>query len=196
MVSSSLKDSLKTPIFRESLSIEGSNLLLYGLGSKYSLLEKMSDFLFEKSFNVMTVNGFLPTCSVQEIVTNILGVIPGKRPKGVIGLQAQVCRSCSCPDRVLNSLDWILCHDLRAYLIDVTLSKPSQLEFINAYFSKGTSEHLFVLVNCIDAAPLTTLKSLQALETLASAPMLHFIGTVNHINAPLLWDLNRARAMR
>lgn len=71
-----------------------------------------------------------------------------------------------------------------------------QLEFIVKSFSGNTSEHLFVLVNCIDAAPLTTGRSLQGLEALAGAPKLHFIGTVNHINAPLLWDLNRARAMR
>ncbi|XP_003741750.1 origin recognition complex subunit 2 [Galendromus occidentalis] len=145
--------------FWESLCIEGSNLLLYGLGSKYHLLEKLSDFLYDRNFMTMTVNGFLPTCSIQEIVTNILAAISGSRPKGLIGLQAQ-------------------------------------LDFINSHFRKTNSEHLFVLVNCIDAAPLISAKSLQALETLASAPMLHFIGTVNHINAPLLWDLNRARAMR
>lgn len=141
------------------LAREGSNLLLYGLGSKVKVLSNFVDYLEKENYTTMVVHGFLPTCGLQEIVTNILEYVIEERPKGIVGLQAQV-------------------------------------DFICAYFARSDALHLFLLVNSIDSPALTNPRLLQVFETLACAPRIHFVGSVNHINAPLLYDLNRASAMR
>ncbi|OQR74846.1 origin recognition complex subunit 2-like, partial [Tropilaelaps mercedesae] len=140
------------------LMLERSNLLLYGLGSKTNIMSKLADFLVEEGYITMVINGYLPTCGLQEIVNSILECVIEDRPKGVFGLQAQV-------------------------------------DFICKYFTRKESLHFFLLVNSIDAPALTNPKILQIFEKLASVSQIHFVGTVNHINAPLLYDLNRASAM-
>lgn len=70
------------------------------------------------------------------------------------------------------------------------------MDFICSYFSREQSPHLFILINSIDASALTSPRVIQMFESLSSAPQIHIVATVNHINAPLLYDLNRASTMR
>ena len=56
------------------------------------------------------------------------------------------------------------------------------------YIRNTKSNEIFLILNNIDGANLRNDKSQQTLAELASIDHVHLIATIDHINAPLLWD--------
>ncbi|KAJ3300625.1 Origin recognition complex subunit 2 [Borealophlyctis nickersoniae] len=69
-------------------------------------------------------------------------------------------------------------------------SIQDQVALISAYFSEPEREvsDLFLLIHNIDGASLRSDKTQTALASLASSANIHVIASVDHINAPMLWD--------
>ncbi|NXX41511.1 ORC2 protein, partial [Tricholaema leucomelas] len=67
-------------------------------------------------------------------------------------------------------------------------SPPDQLEFIIKRFKEDSSLELYILIHNLDGQMLRGEKSQQILAQLSSLPNIYFIASVDHINAPLMWD--------
>uniref|UniRef100_A0A663LYE9 Origin recognition complex subunit 2 n=1 Tax=Athene cunicularia TaxID=194338 RepID=A0A663LYE9_ATHCN len=67
-------------------------------------------------------------------------------------------------------------------------SPPDQLEFIIKKFKEDSSLELYVLIHNLDSQMLRGERSQQILAQLSSLPSIYLIASIDHINAPLLWD--------
>ncbi|KAJ3119789.1 Origin recognition complex subunit 2 [Nowakowskiella sp. JEL0407] len=75
-------------------------------------------------------------------------------------------------------------------LPDVPASPPELLAAIEYYFEDDNREleKLYVVIHNIDGTNLRNEKSQSYLSQLASISNIHLIASIDHINAPLLWD--------
>ncbi|XP_067994354.1 origin recognition complex subunit 2 isoform X2 [Melanerpes formicivorus] len=67
-------------------------------------------------------------------------------------------------------------------------SPPDQLEFITKRFKEDSSLELYILIHNLDGQMLRGEKCQQILAQLSSLPSIYFIASIDHINAPLMWD--------
>ncbi|XP_074685595.1 origin recognition complex subunit 2 isoform X4 [Strix aluco] len=86
-------------------------------------------------------------------------------------------------NQILNSItEDVLNH------IGTFRSPPDQLEFIIKRFKEDSSLELYVLIHNLDSQMLRGERSQQILAQLSSVPSIYLIASIDHINAPLLWD--------
>ncbi|XP_010005690.1 PREDICTED: origin recognition complex subunit 2 [Chaetura pelagica] len=84
---------------------------------------------------------------------------------------------------ILNSItEEILDH------IGTFRSHLDQLEFITKRFKEDSSVELYVLIHNLDSQMLRGERSQQILAQLSSLPTVYLIASIDHINAPLMWD--------
>ncbi|XP_065606433.1 origin recognition complex subunit 2-like isoform X3 [Cyrtonyx montezumae] len=84
---------------------------------------------------------------------------------------------------VLNSItEEVLDH------IGTFRSPFDQLEFIMKRFKEDSSLELYVLIHNLDSQMLRGERSQQILAQLSSLPSIYLIASIDHINAPLMWD--------
>ncbi|OXB76893.1 UNVERIFIED_CONTAM: hypothetical protein H355_002586 [Colinus virginianus] len=84
---------------------------------------------------------------------------------------------------VLNSItEEVLDH------IGTFRSPLDQLEFIMKRFKEDSSLELYVLIHNLDSQMLRGERSQQILAQLSSLPSIYLIASIDHINAPLMWD--------
>uniref|UniRef100_A0A8C5X9D5 Origin recognition complex subunit 2 n=1 Tax=Malurus cyaneus samueli TaxID=2593467 RepID=A0A8C5X9D5_9PASS len=67
-------------------------------------------------------------------------------------------------------------------------SPRDQLEFIIKRFKEDSSLELYVLIHNLDSQMLRGERSQQILAQLSSLPSIYLIASIDHINAPLMWD--------
>uniref|UniRef100_A0A8B9NUS4 Origin recognition complex subunit 2 n=1 Tax=Apteryx owenii TaxID=8824 RepID=A0A8B9NUS4_APTOW len=67
-------------------------------------------------------------------------------------------------------------------------SPLDQLEFIMKRFKEDPSLELYVLIHNLDSQMLRGERSQQILAQLSSLPSIYLIASIDHINAPLMWD--------
>ncbi|NXC77880.1 ORC2 protein, partial [Anhinga anhinga] len=67
-------------------------------------------------------------------------------------------------------------------------SPLDQLEFIIKRFKEDSSLELYVLIHNVDSQMLRGERSQQILAQLSSLPSIYLIASIDHINAPLMWD--------
>ncbi|NXC20947.1 ORC2 protein, partial [Corythaeola cristata] len=67
-------------------------------------------------------------------------------------------------------------------------SPLDQLEFISKKFKEDSSLQLYVLIHNLDSQMLRGERSQQILAQLSSLPTIYLIASIDHINAPLMWD--------
>ncbi|XP_047135877.1 origin recognition complex subunit 2 isoform X2 [Hydra vulgaris] len=60
--------------------------------------------------------------------------------------------------------------------------------FVKKHFDSDKSNKLFVIIHNIDGAMLRSTNVQAALSHIASAKNVHLIASIDHINAPLIWD--------
>ncbi|XP_077562995.1 origin recognition complex subunit 2 [Haemaphysalis longicornis] len=73
---------------------------------------------------------------------------------------------------------------------------PVQVEHIVEQFSRNDADDIFLLINNIDGLNLRNSKAQEVLSTLSTAPHIHIIASVDHINAALLWNQETSRRFR
>ena len=76
-----------------------------------------------------------------------------------------------------------------------TGSVMDQVGLITSYFNSPNRDikHLILLIHNIDSVSLRNDKSSTLLSLLAECPCIYMIASVDHINAPLLWDHNKSK---
>uniref|UniRef100_A0ACB8G0G8 Uncharacterized protein n=1 Tax=Sphaerodactylus townsendi TaxID=933632 RepID=A0ACB8G0G8_9SAUR len=67
-------------------------------------------------------------------------------------------------------------------------SPQDQLDFVVRRFKEDPSLELYLLIHNLDSQMLRGDKSQQILAQLASLPNVYLIASIDHINAPLMWD--------
>ncbi|NWQ76831.1 ORC2 protein, partial [Columbina picui] len=67
-------------------------------------------------------------------------------------------------------------------------SPLDHLEFIVKRFKEDSSLELYVLIHNLDSQMLRGERSQQILAQLSSLPNIYLIASIDHINAPLMWD--------
>ncbi|NXP50438.1 ORC2 protein, partial [Heliornis fulica] len=67
-------------------------------------------------------------------------------------------------------------------------SPLDQLEFIIKRFKEDSSLELYVLIHNLDSQMLRGERSQQILAQLSALPRVYLIASIDHINAPLMWD--------
>ncbi|XP_019378745.1 PREDICTED: origin recognition complex subunit 2 [Gavialis gangeticus] len=67
-------------------------------------------------------------------------------------------------------------------------SPLDQLDFIMKKFKEDSSLELYLLIHNLDSQMLRGDKSQQILAQLSSLPSVYLIASIDHINAPLMWD--------
>ncbi|XP_076879701.1 origin recognition complex subunit 2 [Brachyhypopomus gauderio] len=63
-----------------------------------------------------------------------------------------------------------------------------QIDFIVKTLKNDPDNHVYLIVHNIDGPMLRGDKTQQALGQLASIPNMHLLASIDHINAPLVWD--------
>ncbi|XP_050081115.1 origin recognition complex subunit 2 [Anopheles maculipalpis] len=132
---------------------EGFSVLLYGLGSKRSLLQTFHHKLLADR-SVVVVNGFFPSLTVKDVL-----------------------------DAVAN--------ELLELQLQTTLLHHETIDEIKLELALQPDRHIFLLVHNLDGAAMRNGRMQSTLCRLASIPNVHLIATIDHINAPLLWDASK-----
>ncbi|XP_031711143.1 origin recognition complex subunit 2 [Anarrhichthys ocellatus] len=127
----------------------GFSVLVYGLGSKKSLLEDFRVSHLAQEIHLV-VNGFFPSITLKSI------------------LNALTCE--------------VLEHQ-------GSFRTPSdQIRYIAQTLKESPDLHVYLLIHNIDGSMLRGDKTQSALGQLASLPNLHMVASLDHINAPMVWD--------
>ncbi|XP_067844323.1 origin recognition complex subunit 2-like [Heptranchias perlo] len=67
-----------------------------------------------------------------------------------------------------------------------------QLDFIIRTFKEDSTLDLYLLIHNIDGQMLRGDRNQQILSQLSAAPGIHLIASIDHLNAPLMWDQTRS----
>lgn len=140
-------------LFRKWMIQMASNysVLLYGLGSKRTLLEMFRQTHLERGdYDHVVVNGYFPSLTLKQIFACII--------------------------------DELMDNGFRTFK-----SPIEQLAFLRDTLQADPRD-FFVVFHNIDGVNLRKEKIQQTLSQLASLPGCHLIASLDHINAPLLWD--------
>ncbi|XP_072939429.1 origin recognition complex subunit 2 [Epargyreus clarus] len=127
---------------------EDFNIILYGVGSKRSILHQ---FQMQKLQDMpcVVINGFFPSLTIKNVLeTIVIDLLENTKVPSNIG-------------DVIN-------------IIDCQLTE--------------TDTQLFLLIHNIDGPMLRNGKAQSVLASLSQLKNVHTIATIDHINAPLLWD--------
>jgi len=68
-------------------------------------------------------------------------------------------------------------------------SSLSNEELLKEIREEAQYQRIFVILSNIDAPGLRSYKDQRLLSELASTPRVHFGASIDHVNAPLIWDL-------
>lgn len=68
-------------------------------------------------------------------------------------------------------------------------SSMSDEDLLQEIREETTHQRIFVMVSNIDGPALRNYRDQRSLSELASIPRLHFGASIDHVNAPLIWDL-------
>ncbi|KAL5210643.1 hypothetical protein ABZP36_006266 [Zizania latifolia] len=144
----------------------GFSLLMYGFGSKKLLLEDFASTTLTDS-SVIVVNGYLPSINLKQVIATIAEVfweqtkLKRKRQSGTRSQLPQPFAS--------QSIDDII-------------------SFLNNQTSDNGEENVCLLIHNIDGPALRDAESQQCLAQVSCCPQVRVVASLDHINAPLLWD--------
>ena len=69
-----------------------------------------------------------------------------------------------------------------------SLSLIEQCEFVKSMFESNNPGRLFLVIHNIDGPSLRHTSTQIGLSILASAAKIHVVASIDHVNAPLMWD--------
>ncbi|KAM7313978.1 origin recognition complex subunit 2 [Ixodes scapularis] len=172
---------------------EGFNLLLHGPGSKIKLLQSFKDDMLSESFCV-TVNGFNPGLTLQEILTTIIRQVIGQDSSPAPGLAGQVdhiVEHFSKEDAdelylLINNIDGPNLRQSKAQAVLSRLSAVAHIhivasvDHVNAslLWDQETSRaYRFVWINATTFEPYVLESSLEPLKSCAASTL----GSLQHV---------------
>ncbi|GAB5575877.1 origin recognition complex subunit 2 [Prionailurus iriomotensis] len=154
----------------------GFNIVLFGLGSKRDLLERFRTTVLQDSIHVV-INGFFPGISVKSILNSIT---------------EEVLDHMGTFRSVLDQLDWIVNKFKEGVCGAALPCDAGQWQQATAprqpHDHENSSLELFLLIHNLDSQMLRGDKSQQIIGQLSSLRNIYLIASIDHLNAPLMWD--------
>lgn len=147
----------------------GFGLLMYGFGSKKKLLEDFASSTLTDG-GVVVINGYLPSVNMKSVISTIAEVLLDQ-------VDNMSARNKSKNTPPFNS------HSLKEYISFLDGPGGSESDFA-----------VYVIVHNIDGPGLRESEAQQCLAAVAACSRVRFVASVDHVNAPLLWDKQMARA--
>ncbi|KAG4123750.1 hypothetical protein ERO13_D11G345100v2 [Gossypium hirsutum] len=150
----------------------GFGLLMYGFGSKKSLIEDFaSTALAEHS--VVVINGYLQSINIKQVIIALAEILWEQ-----LKLKRKVS-SGSLP-KVQQPFSSRSMDDLLVFLDGPEMDEKDSF--------------ICVVVNNIDGPGLRDTETQQYLARLASCSYIRVVASIDHVNAPLLWDKKMVHA--
>ncbi|XP_010505346.1 PREDICTED: origin of replication complex subunit 2-like isoform X2 [Camelina sativa] len=143
----------------------GFGLLMYGFGSKKALIEDFASASLTE-YSVVVINGNLPSVNLKQVLlalAELLSELLKSRRKS----SGSVSKGQETSP--LRSVDDIL-------------------SFLHAPQSEDKDCFICAVVHNIDGPALRDPESQQTLARLASCSHIRLVASIDHVNAPLLWD--------
>ncbi|KAM0868150.1 hypothetical protein ACQ4PT_041524 [Festuca glaucescens] len=144
----------------------GFGLLMYGFGSKKLLLEDFASTTLT-DFTVIVVNGYLPSINLKQVIAAIAEIFWEQtklKQKKQSGKKSQLFQNFAS-----QSIDDII-------------------SFLNNQTSEDGDDGVCLLIHNIDGPALRDAESQQCLAQVSCCPRICVVASVDHVNAPLLWD--------
>lgn len=143
----------------------GFGLLMYGFGSKKGLIEDFASSSLTE-YSVVVINGYLPSVNLKQVLLAIAELLSDqlksrRKSSGSLSKGQE-----TVPSRSVDDI----------------------LSFINGSQSEDKDCFICVVVHNIDGPALRDPESQQTLAQLASCSHIRIIASIDHVNAPLLWD--------
>uniref|UniRef100_A0A0E0NQP3 Origin recognition complex subunit 2 n=1 Tax=Oryza rufipogon TaxID=4529 RepID=A0A0E0NQP3_ORYRU len=172
----------------------GFGLLMYGFGSKKMLLEDFASTTLS-DFTVIVVNGYLPSINLKQEVLVILWRTFDFYIKALNSAKF----SALLPFQVIVAIAEIFWEQTKLKRKRQTATR-SQLQpfasqsiddiisFLNNQTSDNGDDNVCLLIHNIDGPALRDAESQQYLAQVSCCPQVHVVASVDHVNAPLLWD--------
>ncbi|PQM34939.1 origin of replication complex subunit 2 [Prunus yedoensis var. nudiflora] len=141
----------------------GLGLLMYGFGSKKALLEDFASTSLTE-YSVVVVNGYLPGINIKQVVAALAELLWDqlKSKRKNPGSSSKVQQPFSS-----RSMD-----DLLAFLDE----------------DRTNECYVCVVIHNIDGPGLRDSETQQVLARVASCSHIRMVASIDHVNAPLLWD--------
>jgi len=176
---------------------EGFNLLFYGLGSKKMVLEA-----FAMAFRELETREKTP-CSCALITAGYSSAfnmmnLAMKIAREYIGVPEDQIVKRRSPDQMVSLIIELVEEIHRR---DLFCNKGGQaiVSAVNGIALKDDApvwtKSLCLFVHNIDGELMRTSKVKNAMAKLASCPKVHFVASIDHVSAPLLWDQKQLEQM-
>ncbi|XP_064941614.1 origin of replication complex subunit 2-like [Musa acuminata AAA Group] len=144
----------------------GFGLLMYGFGSKKILLEDFASTTLT-DYGVVVINGYLPSVNIKQVVITLAEVLSDQ-------LKHKRKNSTGSKSRTQQPFSSQSIEDL--------------LSFLNLQLPDDNDCFICVVIHNIDGPSLRDSESQQYLARIASCSLVRMVASVDHVNAPLLWD--------
>ena len=149
----------------------GFNVLLYGVGSKQKLLEDFRKECLSESCHLV-VNGFFPGLTIKQMLTKLTTDIFGHSGAFKSPVEQAVFIARELKMKARSEMEPSRDTKTKRAVTD-SVVVPSEIFFV---------------IHNIDGQMLRSDTAQSALSILAQSPSIRIIASVDHINAPLLWD--------
>lgn len=139
---------------------QGFGLLFYGVGSKRNLLLEFVTSTIPEDIPVLVVNGYNPATSFKELLNSLIPIL-------IEDTSLKLPKN--TPDLLQVTLDYL---ENKRESPTTGLYKPK----------------VVLLVHNIDGESMRSDKTQAFLSKLSSAKEIWVVATIDHINAPVMWD--------
>lgn len=140
-------------------------LLMYGFGSKKALLEDFASTALT-DYDVVVINGFLPSVNIKQVMATVAELHNKHKSK----------RWASTGNKQKTKQQFN------------TQTIEELLTFLNEKAMDGRDSFVCVVIHNIDGPALRDSESQQHLARMACCSNVRVIASIDHVNAPLLWD--------
>ncbi|GLT38900.1 hypothetical protein SLA2020_131160 [Shorea laevis] len=144
----------------------GFGLLMYGFGSKKSLIEDFASTALTE-YSVVVINGYLQSINIKQVVIALAELLWD---------QSKAKR---------RNASGTLPKDQQPFNAQ---SMDDLLAFLNGSEVDENDCVICLVVHNIDGPGLRDSETQQYLARLASCSHIHIVASIDHVNAPLLWD--------
>ncbi|XP_047322762.1 origin of replication complex subunit 2 [Impatiens glandulifera] len=144
----------------------GFGLLMYGFGSKRTLLEDFASTSLTE-YTVVVINGYLQSINLKQAVVSIAEVLSDdlkSRRKTSLGKSPKL-------QQPFN-----------------TRSIDDLISFLDGPHEDGNESLVCILIHNIDGPGLRDSETQQYLARLASCSHIRIVASIDHVNTHLLWD--------
>ncbi|KAI6688132.1 hypothetical protein NL676_024960 [Syzygium grande] len=144
----------------------GFGMLFYGFGSKKALLEDFASTALT-DYSVVVINGYLPSINMKQVVLGLAQVLwdllktKRKIPAASVSKMKEPSGSQSLDELIL---------------------------FLNGPWAEEKDFFICIVVHNIDGPGLRDSDTQQCLARIAACSHARIIASIDHVNAPLLWD--------